>query len=201
MKLSTFLPILAVAEKPKKEKKGGDRSVERFVPSEVTNLCSDQVPSLGGDFEAINNGLSGAISLNNYSDFTDCKHVIQADGSCEAIQIKYRSIAVEFGGETCRYDSFRFGWTGSDGFDVTPGRCNCFGDGCDTELDIGVVHWWNDDSTTPIVGPNCFSIDSNNFTFYFKTDHSIHDGHVIFDWECVERGTTWLVLHFDRKSS
>ena len=93
MKLSTLLPILA-AGKPDKRKEE-DRSVERFVASQVTNQCSDQVPSLGGDFDAINNGLSGTIILNNYFDNTNCKHVVQADSSCEEIRINYQSVAIE----------------------------------------------------------------------------------------------------------
>ena len=52
------------------------------------NQCSIQVPSLGGDFEAINNELSGTISLNNYPNNIHCMHVVQADSSCVEIQIE-----------------------------------------------------------------------------------------------------------------
>ena len=62
MKLSILLPIL-VAAADKQDKKEGNRNDKRFVPSEVTNQCSDQVPRLGGDFESVNSGSSGTINL------------------------------------------------------------------------------------------------------------------------------------------
>ena len=189
MKLSTLLPILAAgAKKQQKEKNQGDRSVERFVASRVTTQCSAQVPSLGGTFDAPNDGFSGAIILNDYPNETECKHVVQADSSCSEIKIQYRSFAVEIDSD-CVYDSFRFGWTGTNGFDVTPGRCGCFGDGCFGSFDY-VDDYFEDDYMQDYVlqygmlGLDSFSVDSNAFTFYFSSDRGIANGHVIIDWCC-----------------
>ena len=142
MKLSIILPILAVSEP--ESNKNEDRSCMFgcFDGSEVTNLCSDQVPRpnayspQGGTFETSNNGLNGEIKLENYPNDVNCKHVVQADSTCEEIKIEYRSVAVEDGSNGCNSDVFRFGWpNGPKGFDVTPGRCGCFGDGCGTSLE------------------------------------------------------------------
>ena len=197
MKISILLPILAAGASKRPKKNQDERNVERFVASQVTNQCLNQVPSLGGKFEATNTGISGAIVLTDYSDYTDCKHVVQADSSCQEIIVNYRSVAVEYGNR-CVYDSFRFGWTGSNGFDVTPGRCSCFGDGCDFNLDYDDYYddYYNDEYEYTIfqsdeaIGPDSFSVNSNTFTFYFKADSSIDGGHVIIDWECVEQATT-----------
>ena len=70
MKLLIILPILAVSEQESQE----DRSCMFgcFDGSEVTNLCSDQVPQpnayspQGGIFETSNTGLNGKIKLENY---------------------------------------------------------------------------------------------------------------------------------------
>ena len=132
MKLSTILPILSASAKKQEKSKESDRSVERFVASEVTDQCSDQVPQLGGTFETPNEGLHGAIILNDYRDHTNCMHVVQAASNCEEIKIQYRSVAVEL---DCGFDSFRFGWAGANGVNVTPGRCSCFGDGCSSSFD------------------------------------------------------------------
>ena len=185
---------MAAGANKRLKKKEGNRTVERFVASEVTSQCSDQVPSLGGYFDAINNGLSGTMILNNYSDNTNCKHVVQADSSCEEIQINYQSVAIE-PHPLCEFDSFRFGWTRADGFDVTPGRCSCFGEGCFTDLEYYDYGPQNNigDTDEAMLGPDSFSIKSNSFTFYLKTDNMMDVGHIIFNWECVSQRTPTIM--------
>ena len=185
MKLSITLPILTAGAKKNKE---GDRSVDRFVTSEVTNQCSDQVPRRGGDFDTPNQGSYGAIILNDYPDGLDCKHVVQAESSCEEINIQYRSIGVELDSD-CDYDSFRFSWTGAHGLTVTPGRCSCFGDGCYSNFDYE-DYYFEGETNLHMIGPDSLSVDSNTFTFYFESDSSIANGHVVIDWECVRYSTT-----------
>ena len=194
MKLTTLLPILA-ADAQKHRKKKENRSVERFIASEVTNQCSDQVPSLGGGFESINSGLSGEISLTDYPNHTNCKQVVQADSSCEQIRIQYRNVAVE-DSHICELDSFRFGWTDNNGFQVTPARCSCFGDGCDGQFLESYSYFYYTterydlEYDQSLLGPNTFVLNSNSFTFYFTADYNTEKGHVIFDWECVEAAST-----------
>ena len=83
-------------------------------------------------------------------------------------------------------------WAGIDGFDVTPGRCSCFGDGCFADLeyyDYGPLDYIGE-SDEALLGPDSFSINSNTFTFYLKTDEMIDAGHIIFNWECTPTTTT-----------
>ena len=196
MKLSILLPILAAGQNKRlKKKKEGNRSVgERFVASDVTAQCLSQVPNSGGSFQVTNNGSRGEIRLENYTDNTTCKHVVQAEQSCTEIRINYRSVAVEEE-EDCGYDSFRFGWTGTNGFDVTPSKCHCFGDGCSTLLTYEYENSYYDYTSTyeyefgndhaANIGPDSITVNANTFTFFFRSDSSIDQGHVILDWECV----------------
>ena len=121
------------------------------------------------------------------------------DSSCQEIKINYQSVAVESELE-CEFDNFRFGWPSPNGFEVTPPRCHCFGDGCQsTAIAYDLVDYYSvtDDyvdnyifnNMTQIggnVGEDGFSFNSNTFTFFFKSDWIIDGGHVIFDWECVK---------------
>ena len=180
MKLSFFLPILAAANEHQSEKTEGDRAnypLPRFPCTRQNRV----------DFEAINNGLSGAIILSYYHDRSFCRHVVQAESSCEEIQIKYRSIAVE-PDRLCQLDSFRFGWTDTNGFNVTEPICNCYGDGCQSSIDA----YWYDlfFSAEDRLDSDGLTIKSNNFSFYFQSNLQINGGHVIFDWECVRQKTT-----------
>ena len=195
MKLSNLLPILAAGENKRlKQKKEGNRGVgERFVASDFDEECSFQVPNLGGTFQASGNASSGTIRLENYPDNTNCKHVVQAVPSCAEIRINYRSVAVEqpdYVDGNCYFDNFGFGWTGANGFDVTPPRCYCFGDGCSTLLTGLGGTWRFDDQYAAKLGPDSFTIDANSFTFFFHSDDSIEQGHVVLDWECVRETTT-----------
>ena len=83
------------------------------------------------------------------------------------------------------------------GFVATPRRCNCFGDGCDTLAILAYKDYYNDYFTHEYdmfngqtdeeqLGPSSFSVNSNSFTFFFIADTNHLNGHVIFDWECVE---------------
>ena len=64
MKLIKLLPILAADAKKAQKNKNQDN---RTVPySQITDECSDKIPSSGGDFDTVNEGMSGAIFLNNY---------------------------------------------------------------------------------------------------------------------------------------
>ena len=60
MKLPILLPILADgATKRKKKDNQGNRSVERFAASDVTEECLTEFPRLGGTFDAPNEGSYG----------------------------------------------------------------------------------------------------------------------------------------------
>ena len=109
---------------------------------------------------------------------------LQADGNCEEIRIDYNSIAVEEG-SNCRYDSFRFDLGGT----LTPRRCSCYGEGCWSEFDYEDDYFYGD-SDADSIGPETLRVDSNTFTFYFQSDGSVANGHVIVDWECVRFSTT-----------
>ena len=77
---------------------------------------------------------------------------------------------------------------------------HCFGDGCQsTAIAYDLVDYYSvtDDYVDNYifnnmthfggnVGEDGFSINSNTFTFFFKSDWIIDGGHVIFDWECVK---------------
>ena len=188
MKFSILLPVLAAgASKQQKKEKEGNRNVERFVASEVTNQCSEQIPSLGGTFNTPNKGSSGAIILNDYRDLTYCKHVVQADNNCEQIKIEYRSVEVEIG-ITCQFDSFRFDLAGT----ITPGGCGFFGESWNYLEDNFDYAAYADyvNLTEFLIGPDTMEVNSNTFTFYFQSDGSVANGHVIIDWECVRYQTT-----------
>ena len=174
MKVSVLLPILTAGASKKK-----DRNDERQV---MEGPCSSQVPRLGGDFKSINEGLSGAIILDHYPELFKCNHTVKADSSCEEIKISYRSVQVEQE-DDCDYDSFRFGWTGAKGSILTKEKCSCYADGCDPKRGFP----WSDKN---MLGPESFLVDSNTFTFYFKSDQSSASGHVILDWECSRQRTT-----------
>ena len=134
MKLPILLPIFVAGANKRSKKKEGNRDVgERFIASGVNEQCLNQVPNSGGTFQATNQGSRGGIKLEDYPNLINCKHVVQAEPSCEEIRINYRSVAVE-SSRGCYFDSFRFGWIGTNGFDVTPPKCHCFGDGCNSSV-------------------------------------------------------------------
>ena len=190
MKLSTILPALVASANKKAKKKDGEKSVnqDRFAVNKITEQCSDIVPSLGGTFETSNDGFRGEINLDNYSDGIRCKHVVQADNSCEAIKISYESIAIEPSyDDSCDYDGFRIGWTEGTNSLTTPARCNCFGGGCDH--DYFGIHFDYDhyeDLAEEHLGPAEYSVNSNTFTFFFKSDNSLAKGHAVLNWECID---------------
>ena len=101
-------------------------------------------------------------------------------------RLKYRSIAVEQESD-CIYDSFNFEWIGNDGPSLTQERCDCFGDGCDHDLiDLNYSYEYSYYDSEALLGPDRFFVDSSNFTFYFQSDYSEANGHVVFDWECFK---------------
>ena len=205
MKTFSVLPLLAVSAENKKNQNGvergflGDGTFSSI--SDYTAACSNQLPSKGGIFEAPNYGKSGEITLDKYSIELRCKHVVQADDSCSEIKITYRDIAVQsdhysdlFGHDKCNLDFFRFGWGQNE---LTPPRCNCFGDGCSHEIMGDYFDIVEDkfDRHDEDLGPAEFTIPSNSFTFYFESiaqhkfgpNHELIpfnvEGHVILDWE------------------
>ena len=62
-----------------------ERTTERFVASEVTNECSEQVNNLGGFFSTYP---GNRITLTNYTNNIDCKHVVQARDKQKTIDSK-----------------------------------------------------------------------------------------------------------------
>ena len=197
MKISLVLPVFAFSADKRHKQQDRDRSVETFVASNFTEQCSTEVSIFGGIFESANSGFNGEIALQNYGADTKCKHVIQADSSCQEIKINYQSVAVESELD-CDFDYFRFGWTGETGFEVTPPRCHCFGDGCQSMAiaydlvdyysvtDDYVDNYTFDNFTQFEIGGDGLVINSNSFTFFFESDFTIDGGHVMFDWECVK---------------
>ena len=193
-----ILPVLAVNAKKRKQERG--MATRGFLMSSYHRQCSDQITAKGGRFETANYGNFGELKLENYPNDIKCHHEIQADESCSAIRVSYRSLAVQDSYE-CKSDSFRFGWFGSTGFHVTRPRCDCFGDGCDSLNYYGLT--WGDESIEypdtfeplkdVIEDTDGFSVNSNTFTFYFRSNSFDHAGHVIFDWECVDEEVTTQV--------
>ena len=207
MKTLSILPLLAVGATNRNNQNGDERGFDGSgLVSNITDYsedCSDQVPNKGGIFETTNSGNRGELTLDKYSTKLRCKHVVQADDRCSEIKISYRNIAVNAyynGVGECTLDAFRFGWGENGTEELTPPRCNCFGEGCSHDImgdhfdNINDYYGLNDDH----LGPAEFTIPSNNFTFYFESamvwdfgpngdliPFSV-DGHVILDWECVE---------------
>ena len=173
MKFSTtLLPLLTVAAKEKKIK-SEDRWPE---PSNFRKPCSEFIEEKNrGTFEATGSGTSsGVIRLENYGNTIRCKEIITADASCEAIEIRYRSFAIEEG-----WDFARFSYEGPSGMKITDEISGCKGDGCQHE-DFG------DD----LYRKDVFFVDSNTFTFYFYADVSGNGGNLIFDWNCIDEYVT-----------
>ena len=83
MKLSASRPILVVGANQQNMEK--ERTTERFVASEVTNECSEQVNNLGGFFSTYP---GNRITLTNYTNNIDCKHVVQARDKQKTIDSK-----------------------------------------------------------------------------------------------------------------
>ena len=188
MKLSTIFLALAASANRKSEN-DGEKSVNQdlFDVDQITKQCSEIVTSLGGTFETSNNGFRGKINLDNYPTSITCKHVVQADNSCEAIKISYESILIEPAlYDFCEFDGFRFGWTECANNLTTPARCNCFGGGCDDGAHYYMKPWDYDDYVEEQLGPTEFSINSNTFTFFFKSDGYLSYGHAVMNWECID---------------
>ena len=160
----------------------------------MTNQCSKQVPGLSGlsgmsFFHHDNRGPSGTIYLTGqygYPRNLNCKHVVQADSSCEEITIKYLNVAVAVS-DNCGNDNFRFGWPEEDSFKVTERRCSCFGNGC---------FGFGREPDNHLLGPDTFSIKSNTFTLYFESDnnHTRNTGGLVFQWQCVRKRTTTTTI-------
>ena len=206
MKTFTILPLLAAGtSKNKVSERSYDENSFISEVSKYSEECSIQVPRYkelsrhGGIFETTNLGTSGEISLEKYPYEISCKHDVHANNSCSMIKISYRSISVmmDYSVDYCFFDGFRFGWTDNETgeFNVTPTRCNCFGDGCDLpkfalDFDYANNNNYYDNYQDQHLGPEEITINSNSFTFYFETTIYADGGHVILDWECVEPPTT-----------
>ena len=173
--------------------------ITQSTPAQVTQQCADQVPKIGGSFEAFNSGLSGEIKLEDYPNHANCQHVVYADSSCKVIEIRHRSIAVE-PEENCDNDSFRLGWTSPEGVEYGQPICYCYGNGCESNTmyneyihsGVNVENFDNyfGDYSDNIDGTEVTTVIGNEFTFYFKSNYHTSGGHVILDWKCVELATT-----------
>ena len=191
MKLSIILPVFAASVDTKPEKKD-EVDQDRFIaPLDwITEECSNQVSNKGGIFETTNEGFRGTINLDQYPPRVSCKHLVQADSSCEEIIIKYRSVSVEPSPyfKSCVRDGFRFAWYDevNNSKIETPARCNCFGEGCDVNSD------WNFNSVHNYpglqLGPTEYSIISSSFEFIFGSSSAKNGGHVVLDWQCANYG-------------
>ena len=186
MKFSTaLLPLLTVTAKENKIK-----SDERwYEPHEFRKQCSEFIPSFSGKkgtFEVTGSGThSGQIKLENYGNTIRCKQVITADDSCEAIEIRYTSIALEEA-----IDFAQFSYNGPNGMKLSPQIEECQGAGCQHE-DFGGEPG----------GRNVFFVNSNSFTFYFHADSSIRGGDLIFDWNCIDDYATTTTTTTTRGST
>jgi len=195
------------------EKAGKDRTVDPksfFVASDYAESnCAAQVAELGGSWSATGQGqTSGTIDLQNYQDDMDCMHEVVAADSCSAITVTYRDIAVESCGVGCECDQFRFGWTPEGGNEELQSTSNCHCNheqSCDTYV-VPDSFWNGEDTDFSTLGeyeeqyPNRygdhqlkndgFSVNTNRFKFYFYSDSSWYNGHVVLDWACVEDDVT-----------
>ena len=197
------------------EKAGKDRTVDPksfFVASDYDESnCAAQVAQLGGSWSATGQGqTSGTINLQNYQNDMDCMHEVVAADSCSAITVSYRDIAVEACGIGCECDQFRFGWTPEGGNTELQSTSNCHcnhAESCDTH--VLPESFWNGESTSDTWStlgeyeeayPNRygeqqlkndgFSVNTNRFKFYFFSDGSWYNGHVVLDWACVDDDVT-----------
>ena len=206
MKTLPILPIFAssaIGQNSHFDDERGFNGYGQFSSiSEYSEECSNQVPSKGGIFETTNDGLRGEITLDNYKTKLRCKHAVQAEDDCSEITVRYRSVAVNAEeAYECNFDSFRFGWTEEESDELTPPRCNCFGDGCSHDIMGKIFDYLNSfkyDFRQKHLGPEEFTIASNSFTFYFESGVQYkwdenddmyefsYDGHVMLDWECTE---------------
>ena len=217
MKLLKFLPLFAVNAGKKEKNKNVDKIVTEdrseylydYYAAQFLNQCSDQVPTLGGSFVTVNNGLSGELRLETYPEFVKCKHVVQANVNCRQIEVSYRSVAVE-PASRCGSDRFFIDWPGVDPRSPEYERmkspiCGCFGDGCDMGLYDGTNGYYDPDYVYQYeIGhpespfhfgefDDVFTMNSNTFTFFFESNYAWNwdgHGHVIIDWECVDLATT-----------
>ena len=186
MKLSTaLLPLLSVNAKEKSIK-----DAERWLePSDFRKECSEFISSFAGKrgtFE-VTGGFtqSGQIKLENYGNTIKCKQVITANPNCDAVEINYRSVAVEG-----PWDYAQFSFNGPSGMKLSPKIENCQGAGCQHE-DFGGEPG----------GRNVFFVNSNSFTFYFHADSSIRGGDLIFDWNCIDDYATTTTTTTTRGST
>ena len=210
MKFVTVLPTMAVLAqqkfksepdlKPTAAKQG------RISSETIQEECTSQIPNFGGFFKPTNDGRSGGIELREYPDHARCRHFIKADDNCKALRIKYDDVAVGIPAvvkDGCDGDFFWF-----EAEDLTPSpQCHCFGDGCfdndiSRTLNNGIntfnsdYQYYSEDEPfdvsdeTYLGGSDEFVVNSNSFTFFFKSDHAWSHGHIIFNWECVEPTTT-----------
>ena len=193
MKLSKVLLLLAI------EAKGDDSSdgktvSEPFVASDVTEICSEQIPDLGGiyahfDTSYLHSPNAGRIEIWHYPANVNCKQVVEAISSCEEIKVTLQSVAVQ-GRTDCRADSFRFAW----GETITPPRCHCV-TGCGYSLeDNDYDSYYFADEHEGAIGPLSYVIDSNQFTLYFQSNDDVSKGHLIFAWECTDLGERTTVV-------
>ena len=172
MKFSTsILPLLSVAAK----EKTGDRSL---APHEFHQECSQFIKGGKGSFQTTGDGTqSGEIRLEDYGNRIQCKQVITAASSCEAIEVRYRSVAVE---KCCDYA--QLGYSGFSGLKLSPEIRNCYGDACQN---------WPSNFGYAIPGTrDVFFVDGNSFNFYFYSDGTIRNGEVIMDWNCIDEYAT-----------
>ena len=174
MKFSTtILPLLTVNAKEKTV------SDERWAePHEFRKECSEFIDRFGGKrgtFEVTGGGTrNGQIKFENYGNTIRCKQIIIADSSCEAIQIRYRSVAIE---NCCDYAQFSYDTL--NGLKLSPEITECQGEGCQHK-DFG------EDLEEGPGRKTGFMVDSNTFTFYFYADSSVRGGDLIFDWHCID---------------
>ena len=215
MKPSKVLSILAVSADHLESFNGS-----YYIPFLVKDQCSVKVPQpappifqiRGGTFETTNNGSSGELKLEDYGSHTGCQHTVKT--SCQAIQIKYRSVKVQVVDEHCEdffmlewFDpsvKYPFGYLQGDHTMTTGRLCGCLGDGCQSsplhnvyenndhrdDYTFEDYYGFSQEEIDHLVGPDDFTINANSFTFFFNSNNIYDGGHVILDWECTTPTTS-----------
>ena len=144
-----------------------------------------------------NDGLSGTVKLEDYSNDMSCHVVVEAAAECRAIQINLVSLAFEHW-QYCGFDQMRFQWENENGETLhSYENCGCFGDGCQTFLMAGTGNRPFSTSAQPFSYPwsplnhqnnpkvQNLTINQNKFKIMISTDEYLGGGGFEVAWSCL----------------
>ena len=188
MNFLTILPVLTVTADTHKESERNNIDFIQYFDflGWFPAQCSNEVVELGGVFETTEDEFRGQLNLQNYPANAFCRHVVVADESCAEIKVSFQSVAVAADPTDLQdpcIDYFLFGWYTPSGHvgHLNQEMCHCYGNGCSYQ---GFGPYFGKYE----LSPGDFLIDSNSFTFYFRSMYS--GGHVFLSWQCVKLATT-----------